>query len=175
MSFYFNFTTIEDMSQVRALIDFMATQDLDYPHYDDWLQRTESQLEREEKKAVLAFSDGKLVGNIVHQVCRDSGLGTLIELKNSRVHPDLRDRYFMKFMLKQLSKECEGKYDGLIGDIRAHQKATLNYFIHEGFIPVAKTTLYEPNMEEVTVFKPLRQEAGLLAPKIKKVIVAKSL
>ena len=115
------------------------------------------------------------MADLVTQTCRDSGLGFLKEIKNARVHPELRDRYFMRFMLRQLYKECEGKYDGLIVDVRANQTNTLNYFIQERFIPVAKTRLYETAMEEVTVFKPLRQKAGLLATKIRKVIVAKSI
>lgn len=175
MSFYYTFTDLQDMRQVRELIDFMASQDLNYPYYNDWLQKTESQIEKGEKRAILAFSEGKLVADLVTQTCRDNGLGFLIEIKNGRVHPELRDRYFMRFMLRQLYKECEGKYDGLIGDVRANQTSTIDYLVHEGFIPIAKTTLYETAMEEVTLFKPLRQETGFLVPKIKKVILAKSI
>jgi hypothetical protein len=163
------------MKQTRQLIDFMASQDLDYPDYDAWLQKTENQLETGEKQAILAFNEGRLVADLVTQTCRDNGLGLLREIKNGRVHPELRDRYFMKFMLKQLYKESEGRYDGLIGDIRANQTDILNYFLSEGFIPIAKTTLYESSMEEVTIFKPLGKEAEALTPKIKKIIVAKSI
>jgi N-acetylglutamate synthase-like GNAT family acetyltransferase len=163
------------MSQLRTLIDFMASQNLGYPHYDDWLQKTESQLERGEKKAILAFSDGRLVANLISQTSRDSGLGLLREIKNARVHPEMRDRYFMKFMLRQLAKECEVGYNGMIGDVRTNQADTIGYLIQEGFIPIARTTLYESTMEEVTLFKPLMREAEGLASKIKKVIVAKSI
>ncbi|MEK6827592.1 MAG: hypothetical protein AABX99_03870, partial [Nanoarchaeota archaeon] len=69
MSFNFNFTTLEDINQLRSLIDFMTSQDLDYPRYGEWLQKTESQLERGEKQAILAFHEGKLVGDLVHQIC----------------------------------------------------------------------------------------------------------
>lgn len=163
------------MNQLKDLTDFMASQDLGYPHYDDWLQKTESQLERGEKEAILAFSDGRLVANLISQTSRDSGLGFLKEIKNARVHPEMRDRYFMKFMLRQLYKECERRYDGLIGDVRANQTETINYLIQEGFIPIAKTTLYDNIMEDITLFKPLGKEAESLTPKIKKVIVAKSI
>ena len=81
MSFNFNFTTLEDINQLRSLIDFMTSQDLDYPRYGEWLQKTESQLERGEKQAILAFHEGKLVGDLVHQICRDDGLGSLVEIK----------------------------------------------------------------------------------------------
>lgn len=141
----------------------------------DWIGKTEYQLEIGEKEAILAFSEGRLAGNLVHQDCKDNGPGRLREVKNARTHPQLRDKYFMKFMLRQLFKECEGKYVGLICDARANQTNTINYFIHEGFIPIAKTTLYEGNMEEVTMFKPLGRDASLLIPKIKDIIIAKSI
>jgi N-acetylglutamate synthase-like GNAT family acetyltransferase len=153
----------------------MASQDLNYPHYDDWLQRTETQIEKGEKRATIALSEGKLVANLITQTCKDSGLGSLIEIKNGRVHPELRDRYFMKFMLRQLYKECEGRYDGVITDIRANQNNTLNYLIQDGFMAIAGTTLYENVMEEVTLFRPLKREARDLVPIVKKVILAKSI
>jgi N-acetylglutamate synthase-like GNAT family acetyltransferase len=174
MSFYFTFTDLEDISQLRMLVDFMASQDLDYPHYDDWLQKTESQLERREKQAVLAFSDGKLVGNLVHQVCRDNGLGNLREIKNLRIHPEVRERYFANFMLKQLYVECENKYEGLILDVRANQKETYNFLVYCGFIPVMNISLYEKNMDEIVMFKPFREKAELGIPKVKKIIQARS-
>ncbi len=175
MSFYFTFTSLGDIKQLKMLIDFMASQDRDYPHYHDyWLPKTETQLERGEKQAILAFSEGRLVGDLVHQVCRDSGLGRLREIKNGRIHPEMRERYFMKFMLRQLYKECEGKYDGLIVDVRANQPDTYNYLMQEGFISVVKVPLYEKEMDEVVMFKPLRKDSELLKPKIKKIIQARS-
>jgi hypothetical protein len=174
MSFYFTFTDLKDINQLGMLIDFMASQDLDYPHYDDWLQKTESQLEKQEKQAILAFSEGKLVGNLVHQVCKDNGLGNLREIKNLRIHPELRERDFANFMLKQLCTESKDNYDGLIVDVRANQKETYNFFSHYGFIPIMNIPLYEKNMDETVMFKPLKQEAEFGIPKVKKIIQARS-
>jgi hypothetical protein len=175
MDFHYTFTTLEDMKQLKLLVDFMASQDIDYPHYDEWLQRAESQMEKGEKEAILAFSGRKLAGDLVTQMCKDSGLGSLLEIKNARVHPDLRDRHFMTFMLKQLYRGYENKYDGMIVDVRASQPETLNYLVREGFAPIAKTTLYEKNMEEITLFKPLKKEAERLMPIARKIIMAKSI
>ena len=175
MDFYYSFTTLEDMNQLKLLIDFMASQDINYPRYNEWLQRAESQLEKGEKEAILAFSKGKLVADLVTQTCKDSGLGSLREIKNARVHPLLIDRYFMTFMLKQLYKGCENFCDGMIVDVRASQLETLRYFVKEGFIPIAKTTLYEKNMEEITLFKPLKKDAELLIPRAKQIVIAKSI
>ncbi len=174
MSFNFTFTTLEDIKQLKSLMDFMASQNLDYPHYDKWLQKTESQLEKEEKQAILAFNEGRLVGNLVHQVCRDNGLGIIREIKNLRIHPDVKERYFASFMLRQLYVECEDRYKGLLVDVRANQKQTQDFFISQGFIPIMNIPLYEKNTEEVVMFKPLEKESEMLKPKIKKIIQARS-
>jgi len=175
MSFYFTFTTLEDIGQLKMLMDFMASQDLNYPHYHDWLMKTEDELGREKKKAILAFSGRKLVGNLIHQVCRDSGLGMLAEIKNGRIHPEMRERYFMSFMFRQLYKEYEGKYDGIIVDTRADQTGNKNFLISQKFIPIANLSLYEKNMQEIVMFKPLREDSKLLQPRIKKIIETRSL
>ncbi|VVB83051.1 Uncharacterised protein [uncultured archaeon] len=174
MSFNFTFTSLEDVKQLRNLVDFMASQDLDYPSYDEWLQKTESQLERGEKQAILAFSEKRLVGDLVHQVCRDNGLGIIREIKNLRVHPDMGGRYFASFMLRQLYAECGEKYKGLLVDVRVNQKRTQDFFISQGFIPLMNIPLYEKNIDEVVMFKPLVKESEILRPKIKKIIQARS-
>jgi N-acetylglutamate synthase-like GNAT family acetyltransferase len=174
MSFNFTFTTLENIKQLKSLMDFMASQNLDYPNYDEWLQKTESQLERGEKQAILAFDEGRLVGDLVYQVCRDEGLGNLIEIKNLRIHPEVKERYFASFMLRQLYAECKDKYDGLLVDIRANQKQTRDFFISQGFNPIMNISLYEKKMNEIVMFKPLRKEAEILKPQIKKIIQTRS-
>ena len=176
MSFCYSFTTLEDMSQLKQLIDFMATQSVNYPHYHDtWLPKAEHQLSSGEKGAYLAFKEGRFAADLVFQTCRNSGLGILIEIKNARVHPELRDRHIMKFMLRQLYRESQEKFDGVIADARANQTNTIDFLVSEGFIPVAKTTLYEDSMEEITMFRPLKANAEFLIPRVKKVIIAKSI
>lgn len=174
MGFRFTFTELEDIKQLKMLVDFMASQDLDYPYYDEWLQKAENQLEKKEKQAILAFSGGKLAGDLVYQVCKDKGLGNLREIKNLRIHPQVRERYFANFMLKQLYTESKDRYDGLIVDVRASQKETYNFFINCGFIPVMNASLYEKNMDEIVMFKSLKKDSELLKPKIKRIIQTRS-
>jgi hypothetical protein len=174
MSFYFTFTTLEDIKELKLLINFMASYNLGYPHYDGWIQKTENQLERGDKQAILAFNEGKLVGNLVYQVCRDNGLGNLREIKNCRIHPKMKDRYFATFMLKQLYTESKEKFDGLICDVRANQEETYNFLICNGFIPITKIQLYEKNMDETIMFRPLKENSEYLKPKIKKILQLKS-
>ena len=176
MSFHYSFATLGDARELRMLINFMATQDLGYPGYHErWLPKTEAQLERGEKQAIIAFSERTLVGNLVHQSCRDTGLGSLIEIKNLRIHPELRERYFANFMMKQLYVEARNKGDdGVIVDVRANQQNTRRFFESQGFVSLMSVPLYETAMQEVVMFKPLKQDAGSLIPKTKEVIMLRA-
>jgi len=65
MGFNFQFSSLQEVRQLKGLISFLAKQDLNYPGYDNWVQKTEYELDSGYKKAIMAFSDGKLVGDLV--------------------------------------------------------------------------------------------------------------
>ena len=174
MGFTYTFTTIQDFSQIDMLIDFMAKQNLDYPNYDKWLNKTKKEIVAGDKEAILAFNEGRLIGNLVHQISRDEGLGKIREIKNLRVHQDFRERGIANFMLKQLYNDCAGKYYGLILDVRAEQTETYNFLIGQGFSPIIGLPLYEKNREEKVMFKPLDKDLEGLIPRLKKIITGRS-
>ena len=153
MVFDFEFTTLQDVRQLKGLVDFLAKQNLDYPQYDSWVQRAEDELWQGYKSAVCAFSDGRLVGDVIHQPHK--GVSRLLEIKNVRVHPDLRMRDFARFMLKQVEVEASltGSYDALIGDVRPEQKESVNFLLNYGFRQVAVVPLYESAKPEIVVVK----------------------
>ena len=100
MGFNFTFGEIGSGKDIGELIDFLSKQSLGYPNYSDWVQRTEAELLLGYKQAVLAYSEGRLVGDIVHQPHKI--IPHVREVKNIRVHPDLRERGFARFMLRQV-------------------------------------------------------------------------
>ena len=152
----FTFRQLEDMKQLSQLIDFLASQSLGYPKYDEWVQRTEGELSIGYKGAILAYSDGKLVGDIVYQPHKQ--MPSFLEIKNLRVHNDLRMRYFGRFIVKQLESEFKENYDALIVDVRADQTNTLKFFAVEGYSPVLSIPLYDPNVEDTTFVKFFREQ-----------------
>ena len=67
MGFNFNFREIGSENDVKQVIDFLAKQPLGYPNYFDWVARTEAELLSGYKQAVMAYSNGYLVGDIVQR------------------------------------------------------------------------------------------------------------
>jgi len=157
MSFNFNFTTLQDERQLRTLIDFVAKQDLGYPNYPRWVEKAEHDLKTGQKSAILAFSDGALVADLIYQQHRT--IPQVLEIKNLRVHPELRERYFARFMLKQLEREARG-YTTLLTDARESQTDVLSFFLASNFSPVAILPIYSPESNEVIIAKPLTSQTS---------------
>ena len=67
MPFNFNFRTPDTTQDLRQLVNFLMKQDLGYPRYEEWVQRSEHEVEKGDKTPILAFSDGQLVGDVIYQ------------------------------------------------------------------------------------------------------------
>jgi len=66
MVFHFHFRGLEERKDLQELIDFLILQDLGYPNYDLWVQRTEHELDKGHKSVILAFSGRELVGDLIY-------------------------------------------------------------------------------------------------------------
>ena len=142
----------KDTDRVRK---FILSQNLGYPKYDTWGNKAVGQVVSGEKQAILAYSDGYLVGDVIFQEHRQ--LDRFIEIKNMRVHPDLRMRDFGRFMEKQVERYAVSLgYNALICDIREDKPEIVCFFVGIGFIPVATLSLYEEDKKDVTLVKFLR-------------------
>jgi len=151
MGFSFKFKSLGDMRQLRTLVDFIAQQNLNYPHYEDWVQRTEAELINGYKQAILAFSDKTLVGNLIYQSHKDSPF--FLELKNLRVRPEFRMRDFARFMLKQVEAESKGKYSAIICDARADRHDSVSFMLGLGYSQLISLPLYESNSSDIVLIK----------------------
>ena len=161
MGFNFNFRQIDSTRDIRSLIDFISKQGLDYPSYLDWVSRCEAEIYEGYKNAILAFSEGKLVGNIIFQ--QHKQMGQALEIKNLRVDPSIRRRDFGHFMLQQLKAEANQskKYGLIICDTRASQKDIISLVEFSGFREIARTPLYDSNEEDVILTLPLKKEGSI--------------
>lgn len=52
MSFNFTFRGLSEHKDLKELVDFLIKQNLGYPRYDDWVQRTEHEIERGYKTSI---------------------------------------------------------------------------------------------------------------------------
>ena len=154
MSFNFEFRTVETRRDLLGLIDFIRMQDLHYPNYQDWVSRTEAEIDGGWKTGVLAISNGFVLGDIIWQPHKE--LPRVRELKNMRVDPSVRERYFARFLVKQAEAEGRGSYDTLMLDLREDhpEKRPLMYMlISMGYNEMAAISLYDPNVRDIVMIK----------------------
>ena len=166
----FAFHSLDSVKNLALLVGFIRLQDLNYPDYQAWVDRSKVELEAEYKKAILAWSSEHgqrtLVGNIIYQPHKS--LSGFMEAKNLRVHPEFRRRDFAHFMLRQVEEESlrEG-YCVIISDARSSQKDMLRFLRFAGYQELARAPLYDSNQEEVVMAKPIGRDT-------KAIIVAKN-
>ena len=153
MVFSFRFESMQKSSDLKLLIDFIAKQHLNYPNYDAWVQRTEAELASGYKEAILAFADGHLAGDVIYQQCKDNP--SFLELKNLRVHPDMRSRDFARFMLKQVEADKSSRYQSIICDARADRPELTRFMVRMGYKPIIEVPLYNSGSADIVLVKPL--------------------
>lgn len=160
---------MNDVTELRSLVNFLASQDLGYPRYDSWVQKTEHELGTGTKHAILAEDHGRLVGDVVFQ--RHKNIADAVEIKNARVVEKFKWRHFGSFMLAQVEAECD--VGTFICDVRSNRTDIINFLCGCGYRPLLKSHLYDENdIPDVTMVK-RKHKRSLL--EIKKAVEAMSL
>lgn len=155
MPFDFRFTFLEDEKEIRKLKKFLLEQSFNYPHYEDWVERAISEVLSGYKKTILAFSDNILIGDLIFQPHKN--LLRVMELKNMRIHPEFKRRYFGFFMLRQAEAESKD-YDAIICDTRSDRLDVLNMLKLCGYRELSRASLYDSNIEDVIMLKNLNNK-----------------
>lgn len=145
----FNFRSVEP-GNLDAAMQFIASQDLGYPNYGRWTEKTRSELSSGIKRGILAYSNGVVVGDVISQKHKE--LPNILELKNIRIHPKLRGRNFASFMLRQT--ELETSSEAVIVDARADQKDMIDFLTSQGYFPIAAISLYDSHNKDMVMVKP---------------------
>lgn len=172
MSFDYRFRCVEDAKDRNRLAKFLEAQNLSYPNYNDWVERAIVDLDRGYKSSIIALSNEVLVGDCVFQ--QHKQFPRIREVKNMRVHLNLRGRYFGVFMLKQAEAENYGEYDAIIADVRSNQPEIIEMARFCGYTELARIPLYESHLEEVVMIKTFeRTPTGMFGP-VKKSLLANS-
>ena len=161
MSFNFSFGDIDGTRAINKAVNFLAKQSLGYPNYADWTEKAETELLTGIKKGVIAYNNGMLAGDIICQSHKDlSGALNVLELKNIRIHPEVRGRRFASFMLRQA--EIEFPNDLILVDARRNQRDMINFLFSEGYKPIASSNLYEPDVGDIVMAKVPRNRQNLI-------------
>ena len=157
----FEFTDIQLRGELSQLIDFLHKQNLNYLNYDNWIQRTENEIDLGYKNTILAFSDKKIVGDLVYQQHKTNP--RFLELKNMRVHPAFKNRYFARFMLKQAEMENQN-YDAIICDAPSEFPEIISFMQDCGYTSILLKPLYDNQEPEIVMIKPIQKSKNLIIP-----------
>lgn len=161
MPFYFSFRDISGTRAINQAVNFLARQSLGYPNYADWIEKAETELLTGIKKGVIAYNNGILAGDVICQSHKDlSEELNVLELKNIRIHPEVRGRRFASFMLRQA--EIEFPHDLILVDARKDQMDMINFLLSEGYKPIASSNLYEPGVSDIVMAKVPRNRQNLI-------------
>lgn len=172
MSFRFTFGNVGSRTELRQTIDFLAKQGLGYRNYDSWVQKTESEIDLGIKTAIIALSEGKIVGDLIYH--HHKILPGVIELKNLRIHPEIRGRYFAPFMLRQV--ECENpNCDLIMGDARSDQREIARLMLGSGYYVLkGEVRLYDKNNQDVVFMKQVGKNREIIC-KAKNLVLTQNL
>lgn len=157
MSFDYRFRFLEDEKEIKELRGFLLSQTLNYPNYGDWVERAINEIDLGYKKTILAFNDDTIIGDLIFQPHKN--LPKVIELKNMRIHPEFKRRYFGYFMLRQAEVESKN-YKMIICDTRSDRIDVLNLLKLCGYKEVSRIPLYDSNAEDVIMSKTLNKKVS---------------
>lgn len=149
MTFDYSFRGIDGTNTISSAVDFLAAQSLGYPNYAYWVEKAETEMRLGIKGGVIAYNNGRIAGDVVYQPHK-SLLG-IVELKNIRIHPEVRGRRFASFMLRQAELESRGNL--FLVDTRRDQMDMVRFLLSEGYSPIASIPLYEEGVDDVVFAK----------------------
>ncbi len=164
MGFDFMFRSLGDRKDLRALVDFLMKQSLGYPNYEDWVQRAEYEMDKGYKTAILALSEGQLVGDVIYQ--QHKTFPRIREVKNVRIHPGVRRRDFARFMLRQAEVEKWEEYDALLVDAPAGQEEVIHLLRSVGYVELGTKPLYDPNNNDVVMVRYFDQKSAGIVQRV---------
>lgn len=146
----FQFKTVSSVKELNSLRDFLLPLPLEYPEYEKWvIQTCIPEIELGYKQAILAFSNGYLIGDAIHQPHKQ--LPNTTEFKNLRIHPRYRRRDIGHFLLRQVEEESKAKR--IILDVDSKQTAIICFLEFCGYRKIAGVNLYSPKSLDYVMIK----------------------
>lgn len=154
-----NAETDKDFTKIGQYLHPLAA---GYPKFRTWVyERVIPELKVGYKQAFLGLSEDQIVASLIFQPHKEFP-NVFIELKNLRIHPKVKGRFFGSFLLRQvetLSKE-EG-YQAIVCDTRSNNFPVIELLHFNGYQSIARAPLYEENIEDIIFAKDLGEGSKL--------------
>jgi len=162
------FTSEETWKRADEVVDYLRgprlwIPRLQYPDFDQWLEKAWCQLRSEKKRTLLALVDGRIAAAVIYQ--RHADDPSVLEVKNVSVRPDWRGRLVASFLLR--NAEVEGSRDfgsrEAVVDAKAENVAVRAYLLRNGYVPADVLDLYGLGAgPDVLYRKPLKPAPSIL-------------
>ena len=152
------FRSLSTEKELGKLLEFLSRQSLGYPGYQDWVMRSEHEINAGYKKAILGLSREKLVANVIYQSHKQ--IGRIREIKNLRVAPEARNMGIGRFLLRQAETEDRGEYDVVLCDVRSEQKDVISMLALSGYASIGQRPIYDSGHEDMVLVKSFESEKG---------------
>ena len=169
MEFNYLFKTAQDVKDFNMLAShLLLDSSFKYDGYEEWIYDVAlPELIGGYKKCIVAFSgersERKLVANLIYQPHKQ--FPRVREFKNMRIHPEVENRFFMPFMLRQGEKEDENDYDALICDVPWYKIKVINTLKVNGWEELMRAPIYGSNIVDVVMVKRFeRTPSGFFVP-----------
>jgi ribosomal protein S18 acetylase RimI-like enzyme len=126
----------------------------DYPDYLDWVQKTEAQIAKGNKRAMLGYAGRVPIGTVVYQ--RHETRPYMVEIRNISVSPDARGRYVGSFLLRNTEVEATTvdypECSGVVVDTKTTNTEMIGFLMDHGYRLEEVADLYGLGAGEDAVF-----------------------
>ena len=133
---------------------------VDYPDFDNWINKVYLQLKSEEKRAIVCISSGAIVGAIVYQHHRS--VEDALEIKNITVRPDQQGHYIASFLMR--NAEFEGTQDfktkKILVDSKSRNMEIRSFLFKNGYTPLCVIDLYDLGSGDDMIYAKLSKKAS---------------
>jgi len=145
---YFIFTNSYSPNRIDEIVAYLLGPRLwipqvDYPDFDDWVQRAWRELKSGRKRAMLCCEHGTVAGVLLYQ--RHKQRSDALELKNLTVRPDVRGRYIASFLLRNTEIEGAREFQSsaIVADAKYQNIPIRRFLMRNGYKIAEKTDLYQ--------------------------------
>ncbi len=154
MNVDFRIRYVSDSRDLKLSRNFLHRHELGYPGYDEWIDCVcIPEIENGYKHGVIALHESKVVGNLIWQPHKE--LPRTTEIKNLRIHPEVRERGLAYFLMKQCEFESKANSDMLIADFPSDQNGIKIFLMKYGFSVLYQAHLYNDKRLETVMMKKL--------------------
>jgi GNAT superfamily N-acetyltransferase len=151
---------IDNTKGIKDLRKFIYSQPFWYPKYDQWVDGVcIPEIEKSYKKGIIAYCNGYVVGNVIYQ--QHKSLPKTREIKNLRIHPELRRRDLGHFLLRQVEEEQKEQFDRIIIDTNTKRKDMISFLNWCGYNILYKDFLYDKENIDVVLIKEFNKNKDL--------------